>query len=175
LDSAPTEEVYGSVFKFKNCTLSQFEVGAPTDYEVVSCPATTMFGGLQCEFEESTIFMATPSMFILKSGIGETRHGNSFTFKNCMLFNAVEGSLSSFYITDASLNLIHEFEIDPIMALIDPEFKNQLLQNHVRYLQQTYPVTDKIVAAIGQQSVSILPWDALFAKAWNLNLTYPRE
>jgi hypothetical protein len=107
LDSAPTEEVYGSVFKFKNCTLSQFEVGAPTDYEVVSCPATTMFGGLQCEFEESTIFMATPSMFILESGIGEARHGNSFTFKNCMLFNAVEGSLSSFYITDASLTLIN--------------------------------------------------------------------
>jgi DnaJ-class molecular chaperone len=27
------------------------------------------------------------------------------------------------YEIDANLNLIHEFEIDPVMALIDPEFK----------------------------------------------------
>jgi len=106
LDVSPVEEVYGSVFKFKNCTLSQFEVGAPSDYEVINCPATTMFGGLQCELEDCTIFMATPSMFILESGIGESRHSNSFIFKNSMFFNGGEGALSGLYITDANLTLI---------------------------------------------------------------------
>lgn len=106
LDVYPAEEVYGSVFKFKNCTLSQFEVGAPTNYEVIYCPAATMFGGLQCELEECTIFMATPSMFILESATGGSRHSNSFTFKNSMFFNAVEGGQSNFDIADSSLTLI---------------------------------------------------------------------
>lgn len=106
LDVYPVEEVYGSVFKFKNCTLSQFEVGAPSIYQIMSCPSTTMFGGLQCELEECTIFMATPSMFILESATGGSRHSNIFTFKNSMFFNAVEGGQSNFDIADSSLTLI---------------------------------------------------------------------
>jgi DnaJ-class molecular chaperone len=53
---------------------------------------------------------------------GRGNHGDIHQAPGPLIVEVVTRDRDKFEI-DASLNLIHEFEIDPIMALIDSEFK----------------------------------------------------
>ena len=61
---------------------------------------------------------------IFKSSLinGRGNHGDIKQAPGPLIVEVVTKARDKFEI-DENLNLIHEFEIDPIMALIDPEFK----------------------------------------------------
>jgi DnaJ-class molecular chaperone len=53
---------------------------------------------------------------------GRGNHGDIYQAPGPLIVEVVTKTRDKFEI-DPNLNLIHEFEIDPIVALIDPEFK----------------------------------------------------
>jgi hypothetical protein len=82
---------------------------------------------------------------------------------------AVSGfSITQFF--DFSTRLQHS--VSYIKAL-DPRYTLQITTENIRNLQNSYPISKKMLNTVGRDSVSIYPWDQLAATAWNLNLAFP--
>jgi hypothetical protein len=73
-------------------------------------------------------------------------------------------------LTDTSGRLNRSFEL---IKLVEPKFKQQLIQGNIDYLKSTYPLNPQALSILGHESVAILPWDQILAVGYGLNLRIP--
>jgi hypothetical protein len=81
--------IYNSVIEFKNCTISQIEIGAPTSMQAIACPPENMFSRLSLSFNKCTFLLSTNECFLFSSNTTDPEGvaANIFNFEDCKCFN----------------------------------------------------------------------------------------
>jgi len=81
--------IYNSVIEFKDCTISQIEIGAPTAMQAIACPPENMFSRLSLSLNNCTFILSTNECFLFSSNTTDPEGvaGNIFNFEDCKCFN----------------------------------------------------------------------------------------
>jgi len=92
--------IYNSVIEFKDCTISQLEIGATTAFQAIACPPENMFSRLSLTLNSCNFMLVSNECFLFSSNTTDPEGvaANIFNFEDCKCFNFQDVTTSPAYM-----------------------------------------------------------------------------